>query len=95
MKIDIAGLPYIIVLRDRNSRDDMNMGRIDTKDLIIYIDSDMPAEQQNATLIHEWIHGVLDAHGVAHEEILVSVLATEMYRSGLYFKMFPFGEVLK
>ena len=81
-KIIICGLPFKIIYRDRNSRSDLSMGRCDSKDLTIHIDKDMPDAQKQATLVHEWLHAVLDINGIEASEILVSVLGTELYRSG-------------
>ena len=80
--IEICGLPFNLVYRERNSRSDASMGKCDIKDLKIYIDKDMPAEQRRASLVHEWIHAVLDLNGVEAHEGVVSVLGTELYRSG-------------
>ena len=82
MTANICGLDYEIVHRDRNSRDDMNMGKCDAKELKIYIDREIPEQQKQAVLVHEWIHAVYDANGIDHSEVQTSVLATELYRSG-------------
>lgn len=80
--IEICGLPFKLIYRERNSRSDTSMGKCDIKDLEIYIDKDMPDEQRKASLVHEWIHAVLDLNGVEAHEVVVSVLGTELYRSG-------------
>ena len=79
-KIIICGLCFEVVNRDRNSRSDESLGRCDIKDLRIFIDKEMPDQQKEATLIHEWCHAVLQLNGIEHSETLVSVLAQEMYR---------------
>jgi hypothetical protein len=78
----ICGLPHKIIYRERNTRDDNNIGRSDSKDLVITIDKDTPPEQQEATLIHEWVHLVLGAYGVEHHESIACVLGLELYRAG-------------
>lgn len=84
-KVTICGYEYKILYRDRNTRDDNNIGMSDSKDLIITIDKDVPLQQKESTLIHEWVHCVLSSNGLytqSDDEILVSVLSTELYRSG-------------
>jgi hypothetical protein len=82
MIIDICGINFEVILRDPVSRDDTNFGKCDCKTAKIYIDNSMPREVIDATLIHEWIHGVLVSNAIDHTEILVSVLSTELYRNG-------------
>lgn len=82
MTATICGLDFQILERDRNSRDDDNLGKCDLKSLAIYIDKEMPEQQRQAVLIHEWIHAVYDANGVEHNEVQTSVLATELFRCG-------------
>lgn len=80
--IVICGLPFELIHRDRNSRSDVSMGRCDTKDLKIFLDKEMPTEQQEATLVHEFVHAVFDLNAIEAQEIQVAVLATELYRCG-------------
>jgi hypothetical protein len=82
LKVDVCGMLFDIIMRDSVSRDDGNYGKCDSKYAKIFIDQTMPKEVIDATLIHEWIHGVLNANGIDHTEELTCVIATELYRNG-------------
>jgi len=85
----ICGVPFEIVERPRNARDDDNMGKCDIVESKIFINADMSNETKGATLVHEWIHGVLSHSGIEHDEVTVSVLANELYREGYRIKTYP------
>ena len=87
MNISICGVQYAIIMREPNARDDSNYGKFDGKMGKIFIDSTMPEAVKDATLVHEWMHGVYEANGVQHEEQHVSVMATELYRQGFRVKV--------
>jgi len=87
MKTIICGIPVSIVQRATNTKDDNNYGRFSGKEALITLDKTMPKAIQEATLVHEWVHGVLEYNGIDHGEILVAVLATELYRSGYRVKL--------
>lgn len=87
MKTIICGIPYDIILRDPNGRDDGNFGKGDGKHATIFMDNTMPEAVRDATLVHEWMHQVYECNGVAHEEQHVSVMATELYRQGFRVKV--------
>lgn len=83
---NICGTPFQIIDRPRNSRDDNNMGKSDVIESKIFITAEMPKATKDATLVHEWIHSVLTLNGIEHDEVLVSVLANELYREGFRVK---------
>ena len=85
----ICGIPFEIIERPRNARDDDNMGKCDIIESKIFINADMPNETKDATLVHEWIRGVLSHSGIEHDEVTVSVLANELYREGYRVKTYP------
>lgn len=85
-KVIICGIPFRLMMRERDGSNDMNMGISNTKDTIIAIDNEMSKEQKEATLVHEWVHCVLNMNGINHEEVLVGVLGTELYRAGFRVK---------
>jgi len=87
VRMNICGIPFEIIERDRNSRDDGNFGKCDTKDGKIYIDKEMTIEQKRATLVHEWMHAVYTLNGIDHSEVQVSVMATELFRNGFSLKL--------
>lgn len=82
MRIDVGGQEWTIESFDPASRNETAMGRCDSKLGTISLSSDMPPEIRRATLIHEWLHGVLDVYGVEQTEGLVSVIASELHRQG-------------
>ena len=87
--VDVCGVPFKVVEVDSNSRTDMSMGRSDSKTATITINRDMPKEQKETTLVHEWIHSVLDCTGFgeySNDERLVCALQNELYRAGFRIK---------
>lgn len=85
MKVDVCGIDFEIKEVDSNSRIDSYMGRCDTKMGTITINKDMPGKIKQTTLVHEWLHAVLDCGGYAEEsgnEKLISFLQGELYRAG-------------
>lgn len=84
--LTICGLPWTVQERETNTRDDQNMGKSDSKMLLITIDKTMPLAAKEATLVHEWMHAVYEINGVAHDEQHVSVMAAELYRCGFRVK---------
>ena len=86
-KLTICGIPFDIVEQDKfNGADDI-MGLCDIAQSKLFIASGMPQATKDATLVHEWIHAVLQHSGIDHEEVLVSVLANELYREGFRVKV--------
>lgn len=81
-KISVAGQLWNLVTFKSASRSDGAMGRCDSKMGAIHICEDLPESVRDATLVHEWLHGILDAYGVDHNEMLVGVLGVELYRCG-------------
>lgn len=87
--VDVCGIPFKVVEVDSNSRTDMSMGRSDSKTAVITINRDMPKAQKETTLVHEWIHSVLDCTGFSdytNDERLVCALQNELYRAGFRVK---------
>ena len=84
--LTICGLPFTVQERDTNTRDDPNMGKCDSKNLLITIDKTMPIAMKEATLVHEWMHAVYEVNGVQHDESHVAVMAAELYRCGFRVK---------
>ena len=87
--VDVCGIPFKVVEVDSNSRADMSMGRSDCKTATITLNRDMPKEVKQSTLIHEWIHAVLDCAGFgeySNDEKLVCALQNELYRAGFRIK---------
>jgi hypothetical protein len=87
MKTVICGIPFEIVMRQPNARDDNNYGKGDGKHAVIFIDDTMPKSIKDATLVHEWMHQVYECNGITHEELQVAVMATELYRQGFRVKI--------
>ena len=85
MLIDVSGIPFEVKEVESNSREDPAMGRCDTKQALITINKDMPGAVKDVTLIHEWLHGVLENNGmpeISSNETFICVLSTELYRNG-------------
>lgn len=83
--IDVCGIPYKYEEFDSSDRTDNSIGRSDPKMALIRICKDCSEETKQSTIIHEWLHAILDCHGLqnhANDEILVSTLETELYRNG-------------
>lgn len=89
MKTIICGLPFEIKEIEPSSRSDMNLGMSDSKSMLITIKKDMPNEMKELTLIHEYIHMVLDNYAMeeTNNEQLVQTLASELYRTGFRVKV--------
>jgi Zn-dependent peptidase ImmA (M78 family) len=83
--IDVCGIPFEVKEIEPNNRADDFMGREDSVSCIITINVRMTREMKQSTLIHEWIHSILDTMGfgeISGNENLVSVLQNELYRAG-------------
>lgn len=83
MHVKICGIPHkVVFVDDCFDSDATHMGQIDYGKCLIKINKSIPAELQEATLIHEILHGVLvhiGRHDLAEDETLVTSLATAMY----------------
>lgn len=90
MKVDVCGIEYEVKEIESNSRTDTYMGRSDSKMNLITINKDMPEQQKAQTLVHEWLHCVLDNYCMdeTNNEILVQTLASELYRTGYRIKVY-------
>lgn len=83
--VDVCGIPFKVVEVDSSDRTDGSMGRSDSKMAVITINRDMPKEVKQSTLIHEWLHAVLDCSGlgeISTDEKLVCALQNELFRAG-------------
>lgn len=93
--VDVCGLPFLVKEIESNGRGDPSMGRSDSKLATITINKEMPKELKDSTLIHEWLHSVLDSTGfgdVSNNENLICVLQNELYRAGFRIKCLCFKE---
>lgn len=89
MKINISGISFEVKEYEQSSRVDMTMGRCDITTATINVSKMLNEEMKKNTIIHEWIHGVLDMNGFGEEsnsEKLVNCLANELYRQGFFPK---------
>lgn len=82
--VNILGCTYDISLMDDYIDIDnpQFIGRINPREQVIYIDTRFPVQQQEKTLLHEVIHGILNESGYTDEsqnEQLVEALATGLY----------------
>ena len=87
--VDVCGLPFLVKEIESNGRGDPSMGRSDSKLATITINKEMPKELKDSTLIHEWLHSVLDSTGfgeISNNENLVCTLQNELYRAGFRIK---------
>lgn len=83
-KINICGIEYTVKYIEPNSREDVFMGRSDPQQALITINSSMSEEVQKQSLVHEWLHMVLNNYCLeeTNNEQLVQTLASELYRCG-------------
>ena len=87
--VDVCGIPFEVKEIQSNGRGDGNMGRSDSKLATITLNKEMPKTVKESTLIHEWIHSVLDCVGMGEysgDEKLVCALQNELYRAGFRVK---------
>ena len=84
-KINICGIEYTVNYIEPNSRVDTFMGRSDPQKAIITINSTMHEDVQKQTLIHEWLHAVLENYSLNENdnEILIQTIASELFRNGI------------
>lgn len=77
--ITICGVPHKIELCKDNFTMDAHFGEIKYTEARIRINEDMPESMQEATLVHEWLHGALVMLGfndTSNDEQFVTALAT-------------------
>ena len=87
--IDVCGVPFELKEVESNGRNDGSMGRCDAKMAEITLNKEMPEGMKEQTLVHEWLHGVLETNGLPEQsgkETLVCVLSAELYRNGFRVK---------
>lgn len=85
-KVNVCGVMFdlIRVYEDSFNRH-CHLGEADFRKSRIRINNSMDKEQQEATLIHEWLHAILDAnsyHDESGDEKLISCLQTNLYLAG-------------
>lgn len=85
MKIMACGIPFTIVEKEDGDFD--VFGRTSSKPATIDINKTCSPEQREATYVHEWCHAVLMCNGVAHDEAVVAILSTELYRNGFRIRV--------
>ena len=90
--IDVCGVPFQLVDLEPNGRHDGNFGTCDNQTGVITINSKMPEEIKQQTLVHEWLHGVLTSYGQEHSENLTNILANELYRKGYRIQINEFED---
>ena len=81
--VKILGLTYRIERVPVVSRDEKLFGMINYEDLVISIDEALSPERQKVTILHEIIHGILEALGLSPEnenETLVQGLTSALYQ---------------
>jgi hypothetical protein len=79
--VNILGLTYAIESSLCISKDEYLLGRIDFIEQRIQIDAGLSDEKRRVVLLHEIIHGILEANGFAEEnqnEHLIQSLATAL-----------------
>ena len=81
-KVDVCGVAFTVEQFDDHSRSDGALGRCDSKTGTIKLSNTMSDDVAISTLVHEWVHAVLDINGIPHEEIIAGVLGNELYRNG-------------
>lgn len=82
-KVKVCGIPFQVKEFEMNSRADMAMGRSDILSATIHLSKGLDKEIRELTLIHEWVHAILDIGGYdleSQNEQLVNHLANELYR---------------
>jgi hypothetical protein len=79
--LSICSVPFRLIPFPRVSEND-RYALMDGKSQTIFIDASLPEETRDLTLIHEWLHGVFEHNCIDHNEQLVGVLSTELYRTG-------------
>lgn len=83
MTVNICGVPHLVVGCRDTFDADCHFGQINYKECVIRINENMPDEMQEATLVHEMLHGILSHLGynnLANDEVFVCGLANEIYR---------------
>lgn len=84
MKVNICGIPYLILEREDWFDADTHMGMISYKDAVIRINKDMSDEIKSETICHEVLHGILIHIGredLSLDEQLVQALANAINQS--------------
>lgn len=89
MKVVICGIPFAIIYVDSALTGNDRFGECDVMAATIKINKRCSQEQKDATLIHEWVHGVAGCNGTSQNEDIIGVVATELYRQGFRVKVEP------
>lgn len=96
MKIDVCGIPFSVerVSGSFSCKPDP-FGESDAIRAMIKISSLCSPEQFDATLIHEWAHGVCQCYGCDSNEPMILALSQELYRLGFRVKILDSKEKSK
>ena len=82
----ICGVKFNVVLQDnppnKLNSGDLYMGRCETSKATITLDKGLSDDMLKQTLIHEYLHAVLDIYGIEHNEPIIHVLSNELFRNG-------------
>jgi hypothetical protein len=87
VKTIICGIPFEITEVENCFGSEHRFGECDTMAATIKLNRHCSPEQKDATLVHEWVHGVGGCNGTSQDEDLISVIAIELYRQGFRVKV--------
>lgn len=82
-KVKIGGYIYTVEFVDVVSKEKNLMGEIDYNNQVIRIDKSYSRQTQEATFIHELIHGILNflgEHEVQENERMIDGIANTIYQ---------------
>ena len=83
MKVNICGVPHIVVECEDKFDVDAHFGQIDYKSCEIRINKDLSAENKKETICHEMVHGILVHLGynnLSQDEQFVQALGNAIYQ---------------
>lgn len=93
MNINIVGLPYEVQYKERLYENGQELfGQIDYGEQTICLSSSYSKAQQTSTLLHETLHGVLDALGEQNDERFVTAISRALYAALEPYLHFPLEE---
>jgi hypothetical protein len=83
-RIDVAGVPFEVIERRASEVRtlDGNYGEISPIEGKIWMNGKASTPIREVSLLHEWFHGICDANGVEHSEVITNVITSELYRQG-------------
>jgi ssRNA-specific RNase YbeY (16S rRNA maturation enzyme) len=83
MKVNICGLPHLIVFKEDTFNIDTHFGQIDYARCLINVNKDLSEESKKETICHEMVHGMLVHIGyddLAQDEQFVQALGNAIYQ---------------